>query len=103
MKLELTRVRNLKDVYYIKEYQYGLFKITVDIDIYDENKFMIQAKNNEKTCEIMLSSYDEQAVMNFPAAYITLENSEIFLESVKQGIEILKLIKENRNKLIKKI
>ena len=102
-ELQLIKIKDREGLYYEKDYKYGRFNISVDIDIYDANKYMIEAEDEKKNCTIMMSNYDDHAVMNFPIAYVTLKNADEFLEITKQGIEILKIINDRRADLIEKV
>lgn len=101
-ELKLTKIIDRKDRYYLKKYEYGQFKMTVDIDIYDEKKFSIQAEDENKASEIIMITGDKEAHMSLPLACLDLNNADEFLKMVQEGIELLKLIKEQKEELIKK-
>lgn len=103
MELKLIKIKDREGLYYEKEYKYGKFNISVDIDIYNPNIYMIEAEDEKQNCTIMMSNYDNHAVMNFPIAYVTLKNADEFLEITKQGIEILNILNERRAELVEKV
>lgn len=102
MELKLIKIKDRKNLYYEKIYRYGKFNISVDIDINNENNYMITAEDDKKECDIMMSNNDECATMHFSFTYVTLKNAEEFLETVVQGTEVLKLLQEKRMEIIKK-
>ena len=97
-ELKLIEIRDRKDFYYWKIYKYGQFKIIVDID---DNRCKIEAEDANKNCDILANDKDP-AILSFPIAVVTSKNADKFLELVNQGTELLKIIDERREELIKK-
>ena len=81
-----------------KIYKYGQFKVIVDID---NNLCKIEAKDENENCDI-LAIDKNPATLSFPIAVVTSKNADKFLELVNQGTELLKIIDERREELIKK-
>ena len=97
-ELKLIEIRDRKDFYYWKIYKYGQFKVIVDIG---DNLCKIEAEDENKNCDI-LAIDKNPATLTFPIAVVTSKNADKFLELVTQGTELLKIIDECRDKLIKK-
>jgi hypothetical protein len=49
-----------------------------------------------------LANDKDPAILSFPIAVVTSKNADKFLELVNQGTELLKIIDERREELIKK-
>lgn len=97
-ELKLIEIRDRKDFYYWKIYKYGQFKVIVDIG---DNLCKIEAEDENENCNI--SAIDKNpATLSFPIAVVTSKNADKFLELVNQGTELLKIIDERREELIKK-
>ena len=97
-ELKLIKIRDIPNVAYIKKYEYGQFKIIVDIG---DNLCKIEAEDANKNCDILAIDKDP-ATLSFPIAVDTSKNADKFLELVTQGTELLKIIDECREELIKK-
>lgn len=97
-ELKLIEIRDRKDFYYWKIYKYGQFKVIVDID---DNRCKIEAEDENKNFNI-LAIDKKPAILSFSMAMVTSKNADKFLELVNQGTELLKIIDERREELIKK-
>lgn len=100
---ELKLVSNVskKPLFYKKNYTYGAFEIVVIVDGIDESTYDITAKTICRECEIVKTSHGDKATMTFPAMYVQLDNMEEFLGILKEGRELLEIIENQVDELIK--
>ena len=103
MNLKLVKIKNKQGVYYIKEYKYKNYKIRVEIEPDNHNIYIIHGENEKGDCEIIMTYESKHPSLTLPSAIIIPENANSFFKDVKEGIETLKLIEENKKELIKVI
>ena len=99
MKLKLKSIREIKDVSYIKKYEYDDFDIKVSID--SDEKYIITADSKSNTLEIFAN---EQYEPSLSIEMTTLKSGEIdnFIKNVKCAKEMMDEINLNIKELIKK-
>lgn len=98
MELQLLRTRNIEAVIFIKRYAYGDFEMRVDIN--PDGTYVINAKDKWEEFEIMALPGGETS-LSIKAIGITTKRAEKFTELIEQALELVKIIDNDRENIIK--
>jgi hypothetical protein len=99
MDLVLKHTRNIESVVYIKKYEYGDFKIRVDVN--PDDTYFICAENKSGIFEITAANNAEPMLTSFMLA-LTNEMLDKFVDEVIQAKELMDIIENNKDELLRK-
>lgn len=100
MDLKLIKKRKVHDIAIIKKFEYGPFEIKVTIDLNGP----IDINATDRLQEIAIKAInDEKAIMSIGGVYLSnAEKIDEFIKKCNIAKELLFIINENRQELIRK-
>ena len=98
-ELKLIKIRDIPNVAYIKKYEYGEFAIRVEI--IPDDTYFICAENKSGIFEITAANNAEPMLTSFMLA-LTNEMLDKFVDEVIQAKELMDIIENNRDELLRK-